>query len=68
MPRVKLQDMYRVDIIESEAGWGSKIDESIYFDNEPEARAYVKEYNQKHNPPGSAPDWYMIAQYVGKVQ
>lgn len=68
MPRVNLQDMYRVDIIESEAGWGSKIDESIYFDNEPEARAYVKEYNQKHNPPGPAPDWYMIAQYVGKVQ
>lgn len=68
MPRVNLQDMYRVDIIESEAGWGSKIDESIYFDNEPEARAYVEEYNQKHNPPGPAPDWYMIAQYVGKVQ
>lgn len=68
MPRVNLQTMYRVDIVESERGWGSKIDESIYFDNEHEAHAYVQEYNDKHNPPGPVPDWYMIAQFVGKVQ
>lgn len=68
MPRVNLQEMYRVDIIESEAGWGQKIDESIYFDNESEARAYVEEYNKKYNPPGPTPAWYMIAQYVGKVK
>lgn len=58
---------YRVDIIESEAGWGSKVDETIYFDNEAEARKYVKEYNEKYNPPGPTPDWYMVAQYVGSV-
>lgn len=72
MPRIeKLPTAYRVDIIESERGWGSKIDETIYFDNEAEARAYVKEYNDKYNPPlehgQGVPDWYMIAQYEGRV-
>lgn len=68
MPRVELKTAYRVDIIESERGWGSKIDETIYYDNEAEARAYVKEYNDKYNPPGPAPDWYMVAEYVGRVR
>lgn len=72
MPRIeKLPTAYRVDIIESERGWGSKIDETIYFDNEHEALTYVHEYNEKYNPPlkagESVPDWYMIARYEGKV-
>lgn len=68
MPRINLQEMYRVDIIESESGWGSNIEETIYFDNKAEAQAYVEEYNAKHNPPGPTPSWYMLAQYVGKVR
>lgn len=71
MAEIKLQQAYRVDIIESERGWGSKIDESHYYDNEAEARLFVKQYNDKYNPPlkpgESVPDWYMVAQYVGKV-
>lgn len=61
------QSIYRVEIIESELGWGQKVDEVIHFDNEEEARQYVTDYNRKHNPPGPTPDWYMIALYVGKV-
>lgn len=68
MPRVELKTAYRVDIIESERGWGQKIDETIYFDNEAEAKKFAADYNEKHNPPGPTPDWYMIADYVGKVQ
>lgn len=67
MAQVTLQKAYRVDIIESERGWGSKIDESIYFDNELEARLYVKTYNDKYNTATEVPDWYMRADYVGKV-
>lgn len=64
MPRVNRS--YRVDIIESERGWGQKVDETIYFDNESEARDYVKQYNDKHNPPVQVvPDWYMYATYAG---
>ena len=71
MPRIEKPTAFRVDIIESERGWGSKIDESIYFDNEAEARKYANDYNEKYNPPlkpgESVPDWYMIARYEGKV-
>ena len=67
MAQVTLQTAYRVDIIESERGWGSKIDETIYFDNEQEARSYVKTYNDTYNTATEVPDWYMRADYVGKV-
>ncbi len=68
MPQVNLEPRYKVVIIESERGWGSKIDETLYFDNEAEARKYVKDYNDKYNPPGPAPDWYMLARYEGLVR
>jgi hypothetical protein len=59
---------YRVDIIESERGWGQKLDESIYFDNADEALQYAEEYNRKHNNLDYVPDWYMRAEYVGAVR
>lgn len=52
---------YAVDFLESERGWGSKIDNIEYYDTEIEAINRVSEYNKKHNPPGPAPDWYMLA-------
>jgi len=67
MPRIEIKTAYRVDIIESERGWGQKIDETIYFDNEDEARQYATEYNLKYNNLDYVPDWYMRAEYVGKV-
>jgi hypothetical protein len=66
MPRVELKTAYRVDIIESERGWGSKIDDTIYFDNEAEAREYCQQFNSR-NTEAVAPDWYMRADYVGRV-
>jgi hypothetical protein len=57
---------YRVDLIEYERGWGSKIDDTLYFDNEEEAREYVKKFNAK-NTEKVVPDWYMIADYRGRV-
>ena len=58
-----------VHIIESERGWGSKIDEEKVFDTWEKARTFVKEYNEKHCPPlkngEGVPDWYMIARYAG---
>ena len=62
---------YRVDIVEYERGWGSKIEESIYYDNAEEAKTYVQNYNDAHNPPlkfgEPVPDWYMVAQYIGRT-
>jgi hypothetical protein len=68
MPRVQLTTAFRVDIIESERGWGQKLDETIYFDNEAEARQYVIDYNLKYNTATEVPDWYMRAEYVGQVR
>jgi hypothetical protein len=60
---------WRVSIIESERGWGSKVDEIIEFATEAEAVSYVTNYNTKHNPNlgGPVPDWYMVAETPYKV-
>ena len=66
MPRITKPVGYRVDLIEYERGWGSKIDETLYFDNEQEARKYCEDFNAK-NTATVVPDWYMIADYRGSV-
>jgi len=66
MPRITKPVGYRVDLIEYERGWGSKIDETIYFDNEEEARKYCEDFNAK-NTATTVPDWYMIADYRGSI-
>jgi len=70
MARIDRPVGYKVDIIESERGWGSKVDEVLYFDNEAEAREYARAFNarniarERHNK--SVPDWYMRADYRGR--
>ena len=55
-----------VEIIESERGWGQRVDEQIPFDTHEEAVTYCKNYNTKYNPPlDDTPDWYMYARIVG---
>ncbi len=51
----------RVNIIESERGWGSKIDEVRTFPSLEEAEAFVTEFNS-HNTEETVPDWYMRAE------
>ena len=65
MPEIKVS-AYRVDIIESERGWGQKVDEVKYFSNEVEAKEFVKLFNSK-NTSNNVPDWYMYADFRGKV-
>jgi hypothetical protein len=55
---------FKVVIIESERGWGRKIDEIKYFDSADEAYKFQEKFNSG-NPPkvnGMAPDWYMQAE------
>lgn len=58
----------KVQIIESERGWGQRVDETKEFESYESAETYCREYNRKHNPPVastvSAPDWYMYAHIV----
>jgi hypothetical protein len=67
MAQISRPKAYRVDIIESELGWGSKIDESLYFDDETEARKFCEDFNAG-NTATTVPDWYMVAEYCGAVK
>lgn len=69
MPRVNFtQNVFKVQLTECERGWGQKPWETIYFDNETEAKQYAVDYNKKHNTANSAPDWYVRADYEGQIK
>jgi hypothetical protein len=58
--------MVKVEIIESEKGWGQRVDEVMEFPSLKEAEDYCREYNNKYNPPMvETPDWYMYARVQG---
>lgn len=67
MAEIKIPQAYKVTIIESERGWGQKIDEVKYFDNESEAKKFCDTYNGYNDKP-EVPDWYMYARYDGKIK
>ena len=53
--------MAQVYIIESERGWGQRVDDVLEFDTQEEADQYAKDYNSTHNTAAEVPDWYMYA-------
>lgn len=52
-----------VIIVESECGWGQRIDETKEFDTREQAEVFVEEFNSK-NTEDTVPDWYMYAEIV----
>lgn len=52
--------MFKADIIESERGWGSKVDETREFATEAERDAFIVEFNSK-NTDDVVPDIYWYA-------
>lgn len=56
----------KVHIIESESGWGQKVEETLRFPTREEAIKYCENYNTKYNPPGPTPSWYMYARIDGE--
>lgn len=59
--------MVKVHIIESESGWGQKVDETKKFPNKKAAIKFCVDYNRKYNPPKKqAPSWYMYARLEGE--
>lgn len=53
--------MWKVTIIESERGWGQRVDEVKEFKSYEEAKKYQIEFNAQ-NDKDYVPDWYMYAQ------
>ena len=66
MSEITRPTAFKVVITEHERGWGSRVDGIKYFDNEQEARDYCTKFNSR-NTEKVAPDWYMVADYCGKV-
>lgn len=62
-----MKTVIRVLLIEYERGWGSRIDEALYFKDVNKASAYVEDFNSK-NTEKVVPDWYMIAEGPNIVQ
>lgn len=53
---------FKAHIIEYERGWGIKVDEVRNFNTKEERDAFVKDYNEKYNPPSdNPPEWAMYA-------
>ena len=52
--------MWKVTIIESERGWGQKVDEVCEFKSYEDAKIFQLEFN-KQNDKDYVPDWYMVA-------
>lgn len=52
--------MWKLYIMESERGWGQRLDEVKKFDSYDAAEEYKKEFNSKNNL-DHVPDWYMYA-------
>jgi len=57
--------MTKVFIIESERGWGNRIDETRRFSSRKKAETFVTKFN-KSNDKAAVPDWYMYAQIEDK--
>lgn len=58
--------MWKVDIIESEAGWGRKVDETKEFTSHEAALKFQKEFNRPNEEDYAktkmVPAWYMQAE------
>lgn len=48
----------KIAVIESEAGWGRKIEDWMVCLSANDAKSFEKEFNSE-NKSSSAPDWYM---------
>ncbi len=55
--------MTKVVIIESEQGWGQRIEEVKEFPTEEEAKVFCEKFNACNTEP-VAPAWYMKAEIV----
>ncbi len=56
---------WKVQIIESERGWGQRVDETLEFNTFEEAKAHQKKFNKPNEEDYAktkyVPDWYMYA-------
>ena len=68
MARVTLnKTLIKVVFTEYDRFSGRKHWDTKYFDNEAEARQWAIDYNKEHNNLDYVPEWYVRADYEGRV-
>lgn len=67
MAQIKKPLAYKVTLTEYDRFSGRKHWDDKYFDNEDEAKQWAIDYNTKHNNLDYVPEWYVRADYAGKV-
>jgi len=68
MAEVKLNKaLCKVVLTEYDRFSGHKHWDTKYFDNENEARKWAIDYNTEHNNLDYVPEWYVRADYEGRV-
>lgn len=68
MAKVTLEKgLFKVVFTEYDRFSGQKHWDTEYYDNEDEARNRAIDYNKKHNNLDYAPEWYVRADYEGRV-
>ena len=58
---------FRVEIIESERGWGSKVDDYMICLSQQDAELFKEEFNS-FNISVTIPEWYMVASSISKIE
>jgi len=56
-----MKTVVKVPVIESERGWGSKIDDYMICLNVENAKDFIINFNKSNNE-DTVPDWYMFAE------
>lgn len=59
--------LFKVVLTEYDRFSGRKHWDTKYFDNEAEARQWAIDYNKEHNNLDHVPEWYVRADYEGRV-
>jgi len=59
--------LFKVVLTEYDRFSGQKHWDTKYFDNEDEARQWAIDYNKEHNNKDYVPEWYVRADYAGRV-
>ena len=58
---------FKVEIIESERGWGSKVDDYMICLSQQDAELFKEEFNS-FNISVTIPEWYMIASSISTIE
>ena len=61
------KSLFKVVLTEYDRFSGQKHWDTKYFDDEAEARQWAINYNKEHNNKDYVPEWYVRADYEGRV-